>query len=195
MQCCNRITTSSTYQCGIIITAGSNSLSIPCIRQLSLADSDGLLTGYIWINDKMQCSDRITTSSTSQCCIIIAGRCDILIVPGIRQLSLADGDGLLTGYIWINNKMKRRHRITTGSTNQCCIIIAGRCDILIVPCIRQLSLADCDGLLTGYIRINDKMQCSDRITTGSTNQCCIIIARPCNVLSIPCIRQLPLADG
>src|SRR5687768_13206110 len=147
MQCSDRITTGSTYQCGIIITTSSNSLSVPCIGQLSLADGDGLLTGYIWINDKMKRRHRITTGSTNQCCIIIAGRCDILIVPCIRQLSLADGDGLLTGYIWINDKMQCSDRITTGSTNQCCIIIAGRCDILIVPCIRQLSLADGDGLL------------------------------------------------
>src|SRR5687768_16820844 len=133
MQCCYRITTGSTYQCGIIITASSNSLSIPCIRQLSLADSDGLLTGYIWINDKMQCCDRITTGSTNQCCIIITGRCDILIVPGIRQLSLADGDGLLTSYIWINDKMQCSDRITTGSTNQCCIIITSPCNVLSIP--------------------------------------------------------------
>src|SRR5688572_5959371 len=133
----------------------------------------------------MQCSEGITTGSTNQCCIIIAGRCDILIVPGIRQLSLADGDGLLTGYIWINDKMQCSDRITAGSTNQCCIIIAGRCDILIVPGIRQFSLADGDGLLTGYIWINDKMQCCDRITTGSTYQCGIIITASSNRLSVP----------
>src|SRR5687767_13690961 len=185
MQCCNRITTSSTYQCGIIITAGSNSLSIPCIRQLSLADGDGLLTGYIWINDKMQCSDRITAGSTNQCCIIIAGRCDILIVPRIRQLSLADGDGLLTGYVWINDKMQCSDRITSGSTYQCVMIIAASSNRLFLSATIFWSLADGDGLLTGYIWINDKMQCSDRITTSSTNQCCIIIASPCNVLSIP----------
>src|SRR5688500_14700090 len=154
-----RITTSSTNQCCIIITGRCDILIVPCIRQLSLADGDGLLTGYIWINDKMQCCDRITTGSTNQCCIIITGRCDILIDPCIRQLWLVDGDGLLDGYIWINEKMEGCDRITTGSTNQCCIIITGRCDILIVPGIRQLSLADGDGLLTSYIWINDKMQC------------------------------------
>src|SRR5688572_6916655 len=175
MQCSDRITTGSTYQCGIIITASSNVLSIPCIRQLSLADGDSLLTGYIWINDKMQCTHRITTASTYQCCIIITASSNVLSIPCIRQLSLADGDSLLTGYIWINDKMKHRHRITTGSTNQCCIVIAGRCDILIVPCIRQLSLADGDSLLTCYNWTNDKMKCSDRITTCSTNQYCIVI--------------------
>src|SRR5688572_14908050 len=159
MQCSDRITTGSTNQCCIIIAGRCDILIIPCIRQLSLTDGGGLLTGYIWINDKMQCSDRITTGSTSQCCIIIAGRCDILIIPGIRQLSLADGDSLLTGYIWINDKIQCSDRITTGSTNQCCIIITSPCNVLSIPCIRQLSLANGDSLLTGYIWINDKMQC------------------------------------
>src|SRR5688572_29500401 len=104
MQCCNRITPCSTYQCGIIITASSNVLSIPCIRQLSLADGDGLLTGYIWINDKMQCSDRITTGSTYQCGIIITASNNSLSIPCIGQLCLANGDSLLAGYVRINGK-------------------------------------------------------------------------------------------
>src|SRR5688572_10232980 len=133
MQCSDRITTGSTYQCGIIITASSNVLSIPCIRQLSLANGDSLLTGYIRIQDTINRSDRITTGSTNQCCIIIAGRCDILIIPGIRQLSLADGGGLLTGYIWSNDKMQCSDRITTGSTSQCCIVITSPCDVLSIP--------------------------------------------------------------
>src|SRR5688500_7252067 len=123
----------------------------------------------------MQCSDRITTVSTSQCCIIITSPCNVLSIPCIRQLSLANGDSLLTSYVWINNKMECRNRIATGGANQCCIVITGRCDVLSIPRIRQLSLADGDGLLTAYIWINDKMQCSDRITTCSTNQCRIVI--------------------
>src|SRR5688572_16781470 len=111
----------------------------------------------------MKRRQRITTGSTSEGCIIIAGRCDILIIPGIRQLSLADGGSLLTGYIWINDKMKRRHRITTGSTNQYCIVITSPCKVLSIPCIRQLSLANGDRLLTGYIWINDKMKRRQRI--------------------------------
>src|SRR5688572_26348587 len=133
MQCSDRITTGSTNQCGIIITTRSTVLSIPCIRQLSVADGDSLLTGYIWINDKMQCSDRITTGSTYQCGIIITASSNVLSIPCIRQLSLADGDSLLTGYIWINDKMKHRHRITTGSTNQCCIVITSPCNVLSIP--------------------------------------------------------------
>src|SRR5688572_29675537 len=133
MQCSDRITTGSTYQCGIIITASSNVLSIPCIRQLSLADGDGLLTGYIWINDKMQCCDRITTGSTNQCCIIITSPCNVLSIPCIRQLSLTDGDGLLTRYIWINDKMQCCDRITTGSASQCCIIITVCRNVLSIP--------------------------------------------------------------
>src|SRR5688572_32858318 len=89
MQCCDRITPCSTYQCGIIITASSDSLSVPCVGQLCLADGDSLLTCYNWTNDKMKCSDRITTCSTYQCGIIIAASSNSLSIPCIRQLSLA----------------------------------------------------------------------------------------------------------
>src|SRR5438045_3862655 len=115
MQCSNRITTCCTNQRGIIITGSSNSLSIPGIRQLSLADGDSLLTGDVWINDKVQCSNRITTGSTNQCSIIITGSNNSLSIPGIRQLSLADGDSLLTGYVWINDKMECRNGIATDN--------------------------------------------------------------------------------
>src|SRR5687767_10963602 len=149
MQCCNRITPCSTYQCGIIITASSNSLSVPCVGQLCLADGDSLLAGYIWINDKMKCRNRITTCSTYQCGIIIAASSNSLSIPCIGQLCLANGDSLLTSYVWINNKMECRNRIATGGANQCCIVITSRCDVLSIPRIRQLSLANDDSLLTG----------------------------------------------
>src|SRR4030095_5494588 len=113
MQCCNRITTGSTYQCGIIITASSNSLSIPCIGQLCLADGDGLLAGYIWINDQVKCSDRITTCGTYQCGIIITASSNSLSIPCIGQLCLANSNSLLTGYIVINDNMKWWVRVTT----------------------------------------------------------------------------------
>src|SRR5688572_452150 len=98
MQCCNRITPCSTYQCGIIITASSDSLSVPCVGQLCLADGDSLLAGYIWINDKMKCCNRIATDNICQCSIIITCDSDALIVPDIRQLSLADRNSFFTGY-------------------------------------------------------------------------------------------------
>src|SRR4030095_3754934 len=157
MQRCNGITTGSTNQCCIIIASPCDVLSIPCIRQLSLADGDSLLTGYIRINYKMQCCNGITTGSTNQCCIIITSRCDVLSIPTVRQLSLADSDSLLTSYIWINDQMQCGNRITNGGTNQCCIIITSPCDVLSIPCIRQLPLADSDSLLTGYVWINDQM--------------------------------------
>src|SRR5688500_17771511 len=180
-----RITTSSTNQCCIIITGRCDILSIPCIRQLSLADGDGLLTGYIWINDKMQCSDRITTGSTYQCGIIITASNNSLSVPCIGQLSLADGDGLLTGYIWINDKMQCSDRITTGSTYQCGIIISSSSNVLSIPCIRQLSLANSDSLLTGYIWINDKMEGRNGIATDNIWQCSIIITCDSDALVVP----------
>src|SRR5688572_31421418 len=136
----------------------------------------------------MQCSYRITTGRTNQCCIITTGRCDILIVPGIRQLSLANGDSLLTDYIWINDKIKCSYRITTGSTNQCCIIITSPCNVLSIPCIGQLSLANGDSLLTGYIWINDKVKSSDRITTSCRYQISCIITAGSYVLIIPAVR-------
>ena len=148
MECSGTIAAKGIAKCDGISVACVVGVAIPCVG-LAIADS-GIFGGAYFglVDGEVEGYDAIATIGSGRGVSICASLGVCLTIPSVR---VASGDSLLGADGWVNRQVKDM----LDAIDVCASVFLnmGVCTcsvvVLVIPLIRQLGVADSDGLLVG----------------------------------------------